>query len=166
MAQLAEQIGKALEDGWKAILSPIAFDLGVNDQGAAQTVDMRTWRDGSSDLAPPSVIIQAQRAVSEFGMNGPLFSVNMSLVAISYAPDDADQTDLNSIAGDIEGAVINTTVAELTAACSNVTVHGIEFVDETVDFNDNRQAISVDLVCHIQIDSAMPTTTTTTTTTT
>ena len=166
MGQLTNQIGEAVEGGWYALVKPIAFALGVNDQGTAQTVDLRTWRNGATDLALPAVVVQAQQVRSEFGMNGPLFAVNLSLMTITYAPDDADQTDLNSIAGDLEGLAINTTPDELTVAMTNVTCHGIEFSDETIEFAENRQTLSVDLIIHIQIDSAMPTTTTTTTSTT
>jgi hypothetical protein len=158
MADLTAAIGKTLEQAWLSLVQKLDFPITAD-------VTRRAWRDGSQSVAPPEVVVQAQRCVSEFGLQGPLYACDVSLIACTYAPDDDDQADLLAILGDLQALGIETTPVELTAAMSNLTCHGIQYADETASQDGDFQRLSVDLVCHVQASLAEPTTTTTTTTT-
>ena len=166
MADLTEQIGKVLEDGWYELIRKLAFGLGVDDNGDAQTIAIRKWRDGASDISYPAVIIQAQRAVPEYCVAGPLYGVDVSLIAMTHASFDADQTDLNTISGKLEALIANTSNAELEAETPNMDIGGIEIFDTPATMDGMRQEISVDTIIHINATLGNPATTTTTTTTT
>lgn len=157
MADLTTQIEGALETAWLALVNRVAFGYTVNRRG---------WRDGSAAMTLPSVVVQAQRAVPELGMRGPLYAVPVSIIAYTHANDDESQAVLNSLHGTLEKLAANTTEAELTAVATNFVVHGIQYVDGTIDFDGTKQGLSVDLVCHIQAVLADVSTTTTTTTST
>jgi hypothetical protein len=153
MGSLNTQIAAATELAFMALVNRAAF---------GRAVQRVAWRDGSVDWTPPSVVVKAGD-VKEAPC-APLYSVRVSLTAYTYAPEDENQAALNAIHGDLEALAANITITALTAAATNLIIHGVDVVGSQDTAGDELQGLSVDLDVSVEAEFAAFTTTTTTTT--
>jgi hypothetical protein len=127
---------------------------------------LRQWREGSKGLTYPAVVIQVGQ-VNEGPISGELWDIQLSVISLTYAPDDEDQTALNDIHDKIFRRVNNISLADLEAELDNITVQGI-FLDGTsaaADDNEQRESVDIRINCHASLADVSTTSTTTTTTT-
>jgi len=147
----ATELQEQLESAWATTINRVSFD---------SSPVVRGWRDGSQNVTYPAVIVQAQ-----FPAYGPipdkLWEVVVSLITLTYAPDDDDQSVLNEVADKVFRQAVKVSRATLEGRLNNIPVHGIylDNGDQEADAEEQRKVTN--MRCHIEADIAAPTTTTT-----
>lgn len=151
---MADKIQNQLESAFHDLISEVDF-------GSYDPV-LRQWREGSEGVDYPAVIVQSGPLSQGAGI-GRTWENVISLLSLTYAPDDQDQEALNSIHDQVLRRVLTVTKDQVQAKVSGFTVHGVFLEDTSATAEDNEQRQAVDIRIYIEADLSNVSTTTTTT---